>query len=71
MNKKLEELRSKLALQFGKLTKFENEVCEQLGSLDAPAEQQIPIAEKILAERPPGVLQTYYESLKKKIRSGK
>jgi hypothetical protein len=65
MSDRLRELRSELSETFGKLTRFRNEVVENCGSLDAPAADQIPIAERILAEQPRGVAGYVYECLRK------
>lgn len=67
---RLQQLRTQLSNEFGKLTRFENEVCEHLGSLDAPAADQIPIAERVLAESGRGVAGHAAEVERKKIREG-
>jgi hypothetical protein len=54
-DRQLQRLTAELSQTFGKLTRFRNEVCDVVGSLDAPAVSQIAIAERILAERPRGV----------------
>lgn len=66
----LQQLRSKLFQTFGKLTRFENEVVEALGSLVAAAADQIPIAERVLAERPCGVAGFAREVERQKVREG-
>ena len=68
--RQLQRLTTELSQTFGKLTRFKNEVVEILGSLDAPAADQILIAERVLAERPRGVAGYAYECVRKDRREG-
>lgn len=65
---RLKKLTSELGQTFGKRTRFENDVVEFLGSLEAPASEQIKIAERVLAERPCGVAGYAAEVERQKIR---
>jgi len=56
---------------FGKLTRFENDVIEELGSLEAPAADQIVIAERVLAERPKGVFGYWGECVRREQLEGR
>lgn len=67
---RLDQLRTELCQTFGKSTRFKNEVVEILGSLDAPAADQIVIAERVLAERPRGVAGYAAEVERQKVRDG-